>query len=385
MNILNQPKLILTKNYIMKKTLLTLAAIAVVAVACDDDDTYVIPTPVDRVVVGFNGDTTVNTISLSSVATDMPTVTAVAFPDDATNKEIYWISSEPGVIEIDSKTGVMTRTDSVLTQISTVVITARAVNALDGTATITLGRGEFVEGVAINGAANGWMDISATGDIPAMAATVSPSTVLDKTVTWRSSNPDVLAVNAATGAVTRGSTALTAPAIVTISATAANGVKDEIQVKIGEGELPETLAFEGEDWINSWSATKAGAVFIQDSWDAFREWSGRGHLRWDNPSNEAVGQVFTVRFNSTIDNKECKVVGRFTTAQDFGIYSFKINGQTVATDLDFRGGLHAVDFTLANVHLIRGENTFEATCTGKSNLNGTFLGIDKVTFDVIIP
>ena len=365
----------------MKKTLLTLAAIAVVAVACDDDDTYVIPTPVDRVVVGFNGDTTVNTISLSSVATDMPTVTAVAFPDDATNKEIYWISSEPGVIEIDSKTGVMTRTDSVLTQISTVVITARAVNALDGTATITLGRGEFVEGVAINGAANGWMDISATGDIPAMAATVSPSTVLDKTVTWRSSNPDVLAVNAATGAVTRGSTALTAPAIVTISATAANGVKDEIQVKIGEGELPETLAMEGESFDGKTTISE-GSIAIQLGWGGGPAWSGTGQLWWQTNSVTAIGSTVKFNFTSTIKS-ECKAVVRLTKAVDFGIWNIKINGVLVGENLDCRGALSVVDFPLDNVTLVRGTNTFEAICSGVSGIAKTMLGIDKLTFEVV--
>ena len=379
MNILNQPKLILTKNYIMKKTLLTLAAIAVVAVACDDDDTYVIPTPVNRVVVGFNGDTTVNAISLSSVATDMPTVTAVAFPDDATNKEIYWISSEPGVIEIDSKTGVMTRTDSVLTQMSTVVITARAVNALDGTATITLGKGEFVEGVTLSQ----YVDVPTDGsDLQTLTATVSPATVLDKAVTWSSSNPDLVAIDANTGRLTLGTdaAAVTAPTTLTITATANNGVKGTTTVIVGADNI-NSYWFEGETGIINAAVTKGR--FWNQPWGPGM-WSGDMQFCWpmEAPLTAAdmPGAVLTAEFISWFKEGDFTLDAIMTKAGDFGVYKIEINGRVVVDRVDFNGVLGGYPYTW-DAHLVRGTNTLKVTCLAASAAGvPTVFGIDKFTF-----
>ena len=364
----------------MKKILLSLALVAAVTVACDDDENYVIPVPVETVTINEGP-----IISLTSALdVEFPQLTVTVTPDSSTNKEMYWMSSNPDIISIDPKTGVMTRTDSVIVNVIDVTITARSVNEKDGTVILRLGEGEFVESVAID-QGDGMIDVSNAADaqMPTLTATVAPETVLDKSVTWSSSDPELLAIDPTTGAITRGSKVLTNPEIVTITVTTTNNEKDEIQIKVGEGELPETFSFEGEDVMSNISVTK-GTYDFQASWPAFQEWSGSGQLWWTLETSACIGEKFTLTFNSTINNKECKLVGRFTTAQDFGKFDIKINGKTVGTNIDCIGDLHAVDFTLDNCTLQRGDNTFEVTCVGTSKLDKTMFGLDKLTFDVVL-
>ena len=364
----------------MKKILLSLALVAAVTVACDDEN-YVIPVPVETVTINEGP-----IISLTSALdVEFPQLTVTVTPDSSTNKEMYWMSSNPDIISIDPKTGVMTRTDSVIVNVIDVTITARSVNEKDGTVILRLGEGEFVESVAID-QGDGMIDVSNAADaqMPTLTATVAPETVLDKSVTWSSSDPELLAIDPTTGAITRGSKVLTNPEIVTITVTTTNNEKDEIQIKVGEGELPETFSFEGEDMTGNVSVS-AGITDIQLSWAQFQEWSGIGQLWWRLENIDPIGKTFKLTFNSTIDNKECEFVGRFTTAQDFGSFDVKLNGKTVGTNIDCRGVLHAVDFALENCTLQRGENTFEVTCTGASNVaNITLFGLDKLTFDVVL-
>ncbi|WP_423218154.1 Ig domain-containing protein [Streptococcus equinus] len=117
------------------------------------------------------------------------TLTATVGPRRATDKTVAWESSNPNVLAINAETGAYEAKAG-----GTATVTVKAADGKTATCTITVN--VPVTSVAINDAPSA-LTVGNTGTL---TATVGPEQATDKTVTWESSNPDALAINAETGA-----------------------------------------------------------------------------------------------------------------------------------------------------------------------------------------
>lgn len=133
--------------------------------------------------------------TLSLVAGGTHVLKAEILPENATDKEINWSSSDPSVASVDSSTGEVTAVapgtasiscttaDGSVTASCTVTVEAAVVRVSDvslDSQTLTLKEGE-----------------TAT-----LTASVSPSDATDRSVSWFSSDPSVASVDSSTGEVT---------------------------------------------------------------------------------------------------------------------------------------------------------------------------------------
>ncbi|WP_167554198.1 Ig-like domain-containing protein [Streptococcus equinus] len=117
------------------------------------------------------------------------TLTATVGPEQATDKTVAWESSNPDALAINAETGAYEAKAG-----GTATVTVKAADGKTATCTITVN--VPVTSVAINNAPSA-LTVGNTGTL---TATVGPEQATDKTVTWESSNPDALAINAETGA-----------------------------------------------------------------------------------------------------------------------------------------------------------------------------------------
>lgn len=115
---------------------------------------------------------------------------ATVTPNDAVNKEITWMTSNPDVATI-SETGVVTaKADG-----TAMILVTTADGAKTATCTVTVKTS--VTGVTLNKTSA----VVKEGSTLSLAVTVSPNDATNKDVTWTSSNPDVAEVSS-TGVVT---------------------------------------------------------------------------------------------------------------------------------------------------------------------------------------
>lgn len=122
-------------------------------------------------------------------------LTATVLPEDATIKTVTWTSSQPEVATVDNK-GEVTAVKSGQTVIKA------AIGEKEATCTVTVKENEKpavvpVESVSVMPKVMGMME----GMSSRLRVTVLPDNATDKTVTWTSSDPNVVLVNAE-GAVT---------------------------------------------------------------------------------------------------------------------------------------------------------------------------------------
>lgn len=150
------------------------------------------------------------------------TLTATLVPDDVTDKTITWISSDNSVATV---------ADGVVKAVSAgeAVITARAVNGMDATCTVTV-EARIIDPTGIS--LDTTVKTLTEGDEFMLTATVAPDDATDKTVTWTSSNTDVATV--ADGLVR----ALSAGR-ATITAYTSNGFKATCNITV---KAPDVLA-----------------------------------------------------------------------------------------------------------------------------------------------
>ena len=231
---------------------------------------------------------TVNTpyVPVTSVAIDnAPTnalgvgatgaLTATVGPEGATDKTVTWASGNPDVLVIDATTGTY---EAKAAGTATVTVTAA-----DGkTATCTVTVNVPVTSVSINNAPS-TLDVGATGTL---TATVGPEGATDKTVTWASGNPDVLVIDATTGAYeakAAGTATITAtaggqsatcqvtvdaptPTMTTLADAFVNGSVINLNVKYGMVSHEVTLTnSNGEYVVNSELSYFKGAVQFGDT------------------------------------------------------------------------------------------------------------------------
>ena len=136
------------------------------------------------------GNTAVTGITLDSASAtldvgDEKNLVATVSPSNATNKGVYWTSSNSAVARVNAQ-GKITALKP-----GTATITARTDDG-GKTATCTVTVVYHVKGVSLN---NATLDLS-TGDTANLVATIDPDNATDKSVTWTSSNENVAKVNA---------------------------------------------------------------------------------------------------------------------------------------------------------------------------------------------
>ena len=125
---------------------------------------------------------------------DTGTLTATVSPEDATNKDVAWSSDNTSVLAINETTGAYEAKAA-----GTATITAAA-GGKTAACTITVKSAAIaVTGITIDNAPTEALFVNSTGTL---TATVSPDNATDKTVTWSSSDPDYVSINAETGKYT---------------------------------------------------------------------------------------------------------------------------------------------------------------------------------------
>ena len=144
---------------------------------------------------------TLNTNALALMPGDTVTLIATIKPDNANTKTVIWTSSNLAVATVDDN-GLVT---AIATGETTITIHTRDGNK---TATCTVTVGISVTGITLN-----YETLTLVPeDTITLIATVLPDDATNKTVTWESSNPDVVTVNqeGMLTAVANGNTIITA-------------------------------------------------------------------------------------------------------------------------------------------------------------------------------
>ena len=171
-------------------------------------------------------DIQVDSVSLNSIAETLTIggtfqLTATVDPDNATNKNVTWTSSNPNIAEVDAS-GLVTAK-----AVGTTTITVTTVDgAKTATCIITVQAATVsVTGVSLNSNAENLT----VGETFQLTATVDPDNATNKNVTWTSSNANIAevdtsglvtakAVGKATITVTTEDSAKTATCIMTVQA-----------------------------------------------------------------------------------------------------------------------------------------------------------------------
>ncbi|MBR4455127.1 MAG: Ig domain-containing protein [Solobacterium sp.] len=127
------------------------------------------------------------------------------FPVDATNRTIYWSSSNTGVVGIDQNAYVTTP------NVGSAVITAKSPDGPSRTCPVTVreqGGGVPVDSVSVSSTS---VRLKNIGDTYKLAAIISPGNASNKNVTWSSNKPSVVTVdgNGTLRAVANGSAKVT--------------------------------------------------------------------------------------------------------------------------------------------------------------------------------
>ncbi len=117
---------------------------------------------------------------------DLQILTAIILPDNATNKNVTWSSSNTSVATVDSN-GKVTAVSN-----GTSVITVTTDNGnFKATCTVTVGNTT----VAVTGVSLSSSSVTLTSDTEVLTATVSPGNATNRNVTWSSSNTSVVTVS----------------------------------------------------------------------------------------------------------------------------------------------------------------------------------------------
>lgn len=157
------------------------------------------------------------------------TVYAVVYPDEATNKDINWSSSNEGIATVDSAgnvTGIAP---------GDVAITASAMDGsgVSKTWNITVKDSApavvYVESVRITGQQN-----IKIGDKINLSVAVDPGNATDKSVTWSCSDDSVIAINQ--NGTIKGKSA--GSAIITATANDGSGAFDSVPITVEEDKPP---------------------------------------------------------------------------------------------------------------------------------------------------
>ena len=186
----------------------------------------------EKAVTGVKLDKSAETLTVGGTTT----LTAIITPDNATNKEVTWKSSNEKVATVD-QSGKVT---AVGAGEATITVTT-ADGGHKATCTVTVNeKAEDVKvtDITINGSANMKVNEEQT-----LSASVTPDNATNKKVVWSSSDITTATVNE------DGKVTALKEGPVTITATAADGseTKKEFNINISEAEVPvESVSLRGE-------------------------------------------------------------------------------------------------------------------------------------------
>ena len=162
--------------------LITLLGLALLVMACSDDDSPVTPSVVHVTGVTLN----VQNVSLAVGAKE--TLKVNVTPEDATNKRVSWSSSKTEVASVDAQ-GIVTAHKAG----ETVVTVKSEDGGKTATCKVTVKDGK----VAVTGVKLDKTTLSLTvGGTETLVATVSPDGATNKKVTWKSDKTDIATVDA---------------------------------------------------------------------------------------------------------------------------------------------------------------------------------------------
>ena len=155
-------------------------------------------------------------------------------PDDATNKEIKWSSSNQNIATVN-QSGEVTAVSE-----GTVDITVSSTNNITSTAKVTVskkqsttpisGKKNEVSSISIDQGNNGLFKVGVTKQL---TATILPANATNKTVTWSSDKPKIASVDK------NGKVKMHAEGIATITATSSNGKKAYYVISVNSYVNPE--------------------------------------------------------------------------------------------------------------------------------------------------
>ena len=159
-------------------------------------------------------------------------LTATVSPDNATNKNVTWESSDESIATVD-KNGVVT---GVAAGVATITVTSVADNTKTATCTVT------VTTVAVTGVS---VDATASvnvGETTTLTATVSPNNATNKNVTWESSDESIATVdeNGVVTGVAAGVATITVTSVADNTKTATCTVT--VSVVPGTADRPYTIS-----------------------------------------------------------------------------------------------------------------------------------------------
>lgn len=155
-------------------------------------------------------------------------------PDDATNKEIKWSSSNQNIATVNQSgevTAVSEGTaDITVSSANNITSTAKViVSKKQSTAPIS-GNKKEVSSISIDQGNNGLFKVGVTKQL---TATILPANATNKTVTWSSDKPKIASVDK------NGKVKMNAEGIATITATSSNGKKAYYVISVNSYVNPE--------------------------------------------------------------------------------------------------------------------------------------------------
>ena len=156
-------------------------------------------------------------------------ISATVSPQNATNKTLRWVSSNAGVVTVDTN-GVVTAVDN-----GVATITATTVDGgKSATCLVTVKIGVPVSGVTLG---ERTITLQEIGAKHTLIATVSPADATNKAVSWSSNNPAIAAIdqNGVVTAVAEGAT------VVTVR-TEDGGKSDSCIVTVKVSKHPESVS-----------------------------------------------------------------------------------------------------------------------------------------------
>ena len=234
-----------------------LLSLAVLSVACSGPTEKEIP--VTSISISFP--------EIEMTEGDSFPLTATVLPDNATNKQVTWASTSPGIAFV-SQDGVVTALSKGIAMITATAETKSA------SCKVTVKEAVIaVESVKLNAET---LSLN-PGESTTLTATVLPENATDKTVTWTSSNPLIASVDGGKViAVSVGSATITAKAgeksatctvsVTPIEVSSVSLSRTSLSMIIGDTEvlmatvLPENAA----DKTVTWSSSNMGVVTVAD-------------------------------------------------------------------------------------------------------------------------
>ncbi len=288
----------------------------------------------------------VNPTALTLNTGESATITAIVTPADATNKSVTWLSSNTSVATVAN--GVVTAIGDGSTTIS-----ASTVNGFTASTAVTVSTSEVLP-TSVTMSCPGSID---AGNQFQLSWTVLPANATNQSVTFASSNPSVLSVDA-NGLLTANSGG---SAIITVT-TDANGLSDNCQINV--------IIVQQDPYLGS-PVNIPGTIEVENF-----DTGGEGIAYSDSDTNNNGGQY---RTSEGVDIEVCSEGGYNVGWASAGEWlEYTVNVTTAGTyDFEFRvasifdGGTFHVEFNGSNVTgTVTSVNTGAWQTWASVNVNG---------------